>query len=316
MSFGRAPWIFLLGWMVGGWFAFPQASWADAVVFFQEYVLASGETLEGDLVVFGGRAVVQEGARILGNVYVFRGQMVLDGQVLGRMVVMGGRVVLGPTSAVQGTLTALGGRVVQEPGAYVAQFRSPPGYRSSTGPPSPWMRLGDLLWRILTALLQGLALGLVALLVSAYLPQPLRRMGRVLQEQTGMALAVGASSLVLMVLLSIVLAVTLIGLPLALTLVIGLQILRYLAVLVLGHRIALWMAQRVLLPWPEPAWHALGTTATAWALALLSSLGCSGWLLEWTLVSVGVGAVWLSRFGTLDGSPSSRNRPAREDASR
>ncbi len=301
MKPGKFLWFVLAGWLVmGWWFPFPQTRQGDVVVLFQEYVLPAGETLEGDLVVFHGRAVIQEGARILGNVYMFGGQMVLEGRVRGRVVVMGGRVFLGPTAEVQGTLTALGGEVIQERGAYIARFQRPPGYRPYERAPTAWMRLGDLAWRLLTALLRGLALGLVALLASIYFPQYLRRMGRVLQEQTGLAFAVGASSLVLIALLGVVLALTIIGLPLALMLAIGLQLLRYLAVLVLGHQVALWAARRVLRPWPEPLWNALGTTLTAWTLALVSSLGCSGWFIEWGLISLGVGAIWLSRFGTLE----------------
>ncbi len=301
MHVGKSSWFLLaVGLVMGWWSLLPQTRQGDVVVFFQEFVLPAGESLEGDLVVFNGKAVIQEGARILGNVYMFGGKMVLEGQVQGRIVLMGGRVFLGATAQVQGTLTVLGGEVIQERGAYIARFHRPPGYQPYAKTQTPWMRLGDLAWRILTALLQGLALGLVALLVSIYFPQPLRRMGRVLREQAGMAFAVGASSLILIPLLSLLLAFTIIGLPLALMLSLGLQLLRYLAVLVLGHSIAHWAARKALFPWGEPIWNALGTTTAAWSLALLDALGCSGWLLKWALISLGLGAIWLSRFGTLE----------------
>lgn len=297
---GRIAWLFLAISLLGLATENAQMVHGDVVVFFQEFVLPAGETLEGNLVLFAGQAVVEAGASVQGNVYMFGGSLLLHGEVQGNMVVMGGKAVLGSRAVVQGTLTAMGGQVVQEPGARVGQFRRPPGYRPFTTLPSVWVRLGDLAWRVLTGVLRGLALGLVALVATVFFPTPLRRMARALERQTALALAVGASSLLLGVFLAMVLAFTVVGVPLALLLTLGVQVLRYLAVLVLGHEAALGLARRVPFPWPEPAWNALGTTAVAWGLDLLTALGCSGWLLAWMLVSLGVGAVWLSRFGTLE----------------
>jgi cytoskeletal protein CcmA (bactofilin family) len=88
-------------------------------------VVARGQSLEvkegdsvDDAVVYGGNLVVK--GHVEGDAVAFGGNLEIHGVVEGDAHVFGGNVVLHPGAAVQGDVSALGGRVIREDGARVA----------------------------------------------------------------------------------------------------------------------------------------------------------------------------------------------------
>lgn len=274
-----------------------------------EFVVQSGTILEEDLVQFGGRVLVEPGAEVRGRVYVFQGTFILQGRVRGDMAVLGGRVTIGPTGQVTGTLTHYGGRLQVAAGARVGNLQQPPGLNRNADRYSALERLLNAVWQGLQILVKGLALGVLGFVLGLKGQPYLERTRRVLEAQPVLAWAVGVSGLLLLFLLAVFLFVTVVGAFLAIGIALFLQIMTYAAYLVLGYGLAAVLGQRWPQPWPLPVWVALGTTLTVWGLDLVGALGCLGWMVKWSFVAAGVGALWLSRFGTLQPLSADRALP-------
>ncbi len=273
----------------------------DVVLWYgQERVFASGEVWQGDLLLVGGRVFVQPGALIEGTIYVFRGNLVLAGAVTDNVVVMGGRVVLESTAQIQGRLMQLDGQVQRNPEAHVGQIVTPPGGQPPPGP-SFGERLGNLVWRGLWSGLRALALGLVALWLSAWFPQPFDRVYRTMQTRPGLCLGLGVATAVFLVVLAALLAFTVLGLPLALLVVLVYYTVQFAGRMALGYALARYGVQHLLWNLPQPVWVALGTMGVMLFLDLLTVLPCIGWVLHWALLATGMGAVVLTRFGLHPG---------------
>ncbi|HEX2223382.1 MAG TPA: hypothetical protein VHN15_04155 [Thermoanaerobaculia bacterium] len=78
--------------------------------------VAEGEIAE-DVAAFGGS--VQVDGEVENDVAAFGGSVQINGRVGGDVAAVGGTVHLGPNAEIQGDLSAVGGRIEQEPGAKV-----------------------------------------------------------------------------------------------------------------------------------------------------------------------------------------------------
>lgn len=101
-------------------FAAPASGFElDEVIFGHDYVVASGQTVNGSLIVFGGSATIESGGRVNGETVVFGGDLDLKGYVTGSSIVFGGSftqaadaettsevVVFGGDASIAGTVGA------------------------------------------------------------------------------------------------------------------------------------------------------------------------------------------------------------------
>jgi hypothetical protein len=62
----------------------------DEVIFGHDYVVASGQTVNGSLLVFGGSVTVETGGRLNGELVVFGGDVSMSGDVTGSSILFGG----------------------------------------------------------------------------------------------------------------------------------------------------------------------------------------------------------------------------------
>ena len=72
-----------------------------------------------DIVRFGGSVVVDEDETVTGDIAVIGGSAVVNGQVQGEVAVIGGSLRLGPHAEVQRDITVVGGSLVKDPGAII-----------------------------------------------------------------------------------------------------------------------------------------------------------------------------------------------------
>ncbi len=276
-----------------------RAGEGNQVVWYSETLeVPPNQTLTGNVLVMGGQVTVHPGAWVRGSVYVFRGQVELAGTIEGDVVVMGGQVVLRPSARVLGALRHLEGDLERSPQAQVAREVRPPGLEGATWGTEA-SRLLDRLWRLLWSLIRGLALGLVAMVLALRWPQALEAMERPLHRHPWRALTVGLVTTLLLVVLGLLLAFTVLGLPLALVVALVYYGLQYLARIVLALPVARYAAEQWLKPWPYPVWLALATVGVNVGLELLLVIPCIGWALHWALLAAGMGAVLLSRLGRV-----------------
>lgn len=81
------------------------------VVFGTNYILESGEVLDGDLAVIGGSATLEEGSLVTGSVFLVGGSVFAAGEIEGDLAIVGGNVSFGSNAVVGGDLVTLGGSV-------------------------------------------------------------------------------------------------------------------------------------------------------------------------------------------------------------
>ena len=265
----------------------------------REATLRAGETVAGDLVVVGGSAHVEPGAVVQGDAIAFAGSLTAGGRVQGDAVALGGDVRLGETGQVTGRAAASG---------QVWQPSGPTGARPFVGPwfwfGWPWGvgLVGNPLVRAAQVALGCLVVGLLGVLLALVAPQPLQAAGRALQSHPWQSLIAGLLASLLGLVGLPVLAITLIGLPVAAGA--ALVLLGALA-LGLGAMAAL-LGERLLaiLSVRRPSPTLTMETGLLAALLLGTGVPCLGVPLLGLAGAWGMGAVLLTRFGQGPFRPS------------
>lgn len=300
------------------------------VIFGENFTLPAGQTLEGDLVVLGGNVTLEKGsivlgsvallggnaeiaekAQINGDVALFGGTVHVAGVVNGDVAVFGGQILLGKTAVVNGNVASMGGQVQREEGAQVSGEvitnvpapRIPAPSTETAAPPvpvSPFTRLGvDLepFWRIMKTLYQALAMGLIAMLVALFL-QP--QMNRIAQAVTAQPLIAGGIGLLLVFVAPIalvLLAITIILLPVALLGVLILALAWLLGLIALGQEVGERFAQMLHQTWAPVLTSGWGTFLLILVSGMVAMIPCVGWLLPFALGLLGLGGVTMTWFG-------------------
>lgn len=282
------------------------------------YTLGAGDNLFGDLVVLGGTATLEAGSTVYGNVVVLGGALSIGGTVTRDVSVLGGTVRLAPTALVGGQLTSLGGAVDR---AAEAQIKGGVTEGPDWGwqwdewpmaPTMPWGRVSHTtsgFWGVLRQIAEGVLtmLGLIALgvLVILLLPEQTEQIAQVVRTNAGISLAMGILSLVVIPILLVLLVITCIG-PVILALAAGIALLfGWIAIgLVLGRLILTGLRAKETSP-------LVAVILGVGLISFLSQIPCIGWLFALVVASLGLGAVILTRFGTMASpAPLSATRDA------
>lgn len=268
----------------------------------------AGEQVQGD-VATTGRDIVVEG-EVLGDVTSWSGTITIVGHVTGDVVSYTGVIVLNTGARVDGHVLALASGVTQAPGARVAGqlIRNEP---AGAGAVSSLVDLftesqsgiGSTLARMLLSTTLSLIALLLATAIALRWPRRTEGAGRMLLFTPWRSLALGLLTTLLLVALlvplSALLAMTLVGLPLILGLVVILQLPYIYGLAALGQVIgrSLW---RISLQQATPFTTAAGVLLLLVPLAVLGTLS-PAWsvVLFYTFASAGLGAVILSRGGAF-----------------
>jgi len=286
-----------------------------------------------EVVAVGGAADVEGEASH--GVTAIAGPVRIQGKVGGDVVAVGGSVFLGPRAVVDGDVTSVGGHIEREPGAVINGSTNevdPLPFvrhrRFHYGPSwNLWGGLSDLMGSVMSLVLMGLLVS-VTLLVAR---RPFERVDRQLATQPWQAVAVGMAGSIffwpLLVVVTILLAITIIGCVLFLLypfllLYVGLLLL-------LGYSTVAYRVGRLL------ELRFSRSSGSPWATALLGVLAIQGWLVLGNLFDllpgpfgffallcwvfgvlatisafvVGFGAVILARFGLAPGYWPRRGAP-------
>ncbi|MBW8010032.1 MAG: polymer-forming cytoskeletal protein [Chloroflexi bacterium] len=308
--------------------AFPASASADSPSFFLgedkilwggNFTLESGEVIDGSLIMFGGNANLEPESTVEGDVVVFGGAVRADGLIEGELIVLGGSVSLGETAVVEGDLVAPGAAVNQAPGAVVQGDRLTelgPVYlpdlsdipRIDFGPGFNFrptffttdtnFGFGSLMW----SLFQTFAFTALAVLVVLFLPKQTNNIRRAVVSQPVISGGVG--------LLSVVVAPVFLILMTILTLCL-LSPLSFLGFIILiaagtfgwiaiGQEVGSRFAEVFKQDWNEALEAGVGTFALTFVVSALGIIPCIGFILGLVIVSVGVGGVTLTRFGSRE----------------
>ncbi len=286
--------------------------------------------VRGDIVRFGRRVHVPADERRRGDIVVIGGSLVVDGEVLGNITVIGGSAEFGPEAIARREVTIVGGRLRRDPGARFprgvnevsfdmidldfADFGGLPRIRLPR-PSGQFFRSLDLVGTLMRFAFFGL-LGSVVLLVAAGSSERVAR--RVALEPVKAGFVGFLAQLLFLPLLItgiLLLVVTIIGIPLLV--LVPVVLVGALVVMVLGFTgvaqgvgqlfggragqggrspfVLFWLGLAIVMT-PTLFGEALGLIPGPFGFFAVL-LGIIGFVVEYVAWTAGMGAVILNRFG-------------------
>ncbi len=304
--------------------ALPGAAFAGQaeqgqVVFGGTFTLESGDVLNGDLVIFGGSAELEQGSIVDGDVLLFGGNAEINGEIDGDLALLGGNADLGPSAVINGDVVTLGGNVDRAEGAIVeGEFRSAEGFNrtfsfdfpnlsdfgdtfrirpfepSSFGP--FFSPVTSILWFVLRTLL----VAALAVLVVLFWPEPAERAGRAAVSQPVVAGGLGCLTFMVVPILILLMAITIIGLPLSFLTVVALVVAVVFGWIAIGVEVSRRMVEAFEWEIHPAAAAGIGTLIVGFVVGGIGLIPCIGWLAPLLVGSAGLGAVILTRFGSRE----------------
>lgn len=300
------------------------------VIWNKDYTLGQGETISGDLVVFNGDATLETDSRVDGSVVVWNGNIEVAGTIEGDLVVSGGDIHLQDGAVVRGQVVCSWNcELEQDQGARVdgsivegvpwRRFRLEQGKGPSISIPlfEFWAATprtaAHWAFGIVRSLAAILVVATVAGLVALILPNQVAQVSRAITEAPLPCLGFGLLTLVAAAVGIVVLAVTICLSPLSVLVALALGM----AGLFGWAGVGVWVGERLLralnvhnpVPLLTAGAGTLLITLVGAGLSFTLCLAPLGWLLTLILGCTGLGAVVLTRFGTVEYNRSLTHRP-------
>jgi hypothetical protein len=308
------PILILLLWPIAPVYAF-TGNLDGRVVFGQSFTLKSGETLDGDLVVFGGEATIEENATVKGNVVIIGGSLVMDGSATGDAVVIGGLMTMGANSSVAGNVTTVGGSLQRAAGAQVGgQIVTnvpSPNVQTPATPnvpaPQPNIAMGfNPIMQAFGVLGTAIVFAMLAMLLAIFLQPQLDRVAQAIVVEPiiagGIGLLTTLVSPIALVILVVILVLTLILIPVAILAVVVWAILIVLAwlfgIIAFGMEIGERFTKAIHQTWAPVLSAGFGTFLLMFVVGAFGLVPCIGWIPEFLIGMIGIGAVVMTTFGS------------------
>lgn len=286
---------------------------SGTVVWEGAHVFGADDVVQGHLVILNGEVIVGEGARVTGTIYMLGGAVEIGGTVEEDVALVAGDLVLGPTAVVEGDLSAGGGDVERSPEATVRG--------EILGEGEVDVNLESIFprqtarQRLLRLLPEALIVAALAYGATRVLGRPLARVRRASTRHPFVSGAmgllvgiVGPSLLVLMAFTVILVPVTVMALLLA-----GLVVVY--AWIGLGAALGQWLREVLGRDWSRPTSSFVGTFAFMAVTNLLVFIPVVGGWVGIVATAVGIGAVFLTRFGLREFDPTYDFGPPQEPPS-
>ena len=264
--------------------AHPRPSFGSAVV------VVDGEVVCGSLTSFGGTTVVN--GEVEGDVVAFGGSVFINGQVQGDVILYGGSLTLQNGAHINGNIHVCGGQWIegvdsQLHGSVFDCTKSVSLLLLSNGDPT-FRFWSTVSWVML------------ALLLTTLLPEHVMLVRTTATSKTRRSFFLGLLTVLLAPVALAVLFALIIPIPLAIIVLVGL-----IAAWALGTVAVSWLVGEYLVRAIAPGhntrvWQIVAGSAV---LALAGSLPYIGWFISLGAGLLGLGAVFLSRFGTRLYSP-------------
>lgn len=262
-----------------------------ALVLEGDHVLGPGT---GHVLVLGGAARVPEDSAVSGTVVLLGGELTVRGRIDGDLMLLDGRAVLGPTAVVEGTLVTAGAEVERSPGSTVrGGVRTDLDVLGELARPAP--TFGE---RIVTWLLQALALGAFAWLVALMASRPVARIADAAARHAVVSVALGALAALVATVLLVVMAFTVVLIPVTLVVALVLLVAVALGWVAWGEALAAAVVRARGGERVRPRHVAIATPLVAGALGLVSAIPFIGSIVALAVTVGGFGAVLVTGFGS------------------
>ena len=288
------------------------------VIFGDNFTLEKDDTLTGDLVVFGGNVTVEEDATIQGDTVVIGGNVNMDGLVEGSVVIIGGSMHMGETSVVEGDLVTIGGSLSRDPGAEVQgdvvtnvpapDIRFPdvpnpprvpdvPGVPSPSNPPFVNFDFNPLA-NFFQMLFTTIAVSLLAMLASLFLQPQIERVAQAIVTNPVIAGSIGLLTGVLAPVVLVILAITLILIPVSILAAMALALAWLFGLISIGTEVGERFTKAINQTWAPPLTAGMGTFLMMIVVGGIGMIPCIGWLVSSLVALIGIGGVVLTIFGS------------------
>ncbi len=273
------------------------------VVVGNNYTLSSGQTLSSTLFLVGGTVNLENGSTVNADVILIGSSGQAAGTITGNLVVLGGSLDLASTFILNGDLSTAGANINRAAGAQINGqinngatapiFVFPSGVRVPFSNPfqTPVLRgagylLGIILW------------ALVAMLVAMFLHVPLARTSQTGLAQPLLSGALGLLTIILVPIILVLLAITICLIPVSILGAFALAIAWAYGLIAFGLEVGKRISAAFKREWHPALAAGLGTLLL---MAILNGLQtivpCIGWIPEFLVGLVGLGAVILTQFG-------------------
>jgi len=283
-----------------------------------------------DLSAFGVSVRTSRAAVVTGNARLAGGTVTIDGPVSGALVAAGGEINLnaeikgdvlltaekltfGPDAKIGGTLKYSTPREMSVPERVVAPgqvtYEKLDRTEMVRDARDAWDKATPVAKPAFLSIFAGFLVSLAFFMVIGaifltFLPKPVERMRKFTLDRPGLTVLTGVIGLSMLFGLVPISAMTIVGLPL-----VPIAVLAIVAIWILGYILGAYVA--TMRAWfafggaPEPGLGAkLGVLAAGITLvALLNFIPFLGWIVNFTLVLLGIGAMTSAVFQRLSGGP-------------
>ena len=248
-------------------------------------VVDTNEVECGNLITFGGTVAIN--GVVKGNLTAFNSDIVIAGNVYGNIDLYGGNVILQSGSYVHGDIQLYGGHFTHGPGTRLDG--------------SVIDRTGSIDWLINTeggfrfsfwSLVLWVAIGI---LLTSFFPEHVMFVRTTVVHKARRSLVIGLLSILLAPPLLIVLVALVLSIPLAIIIGLVLLVAWGLGTVAVGWLVGEYVLRKIA---PQHNTRLLQIVVGLTVLVLAGSLPYIGWLISIGAGLLGLGAVFLSRFGT------------------
>lgn len=306
-----------------------KTNFEDEVVFGGAFTLRSDETLNENLFVLGGNADLQVGSQVNGDVTLMGGNLQVAGRIEGNIMILGGNASLEETAVVTGDVSTVGGNLQRAPGAEIggevnSDLRRSfpfviPSVRVGGESFGPFQLFLNLVWFLFRTFLWAA----LAVLVIMFLPRQVERTARTAVAAPLISGGVGLLTGLVAPLLLVILAITILLIPVSLAGAFVLVLAWAFGLVALGYEVGKRLAAALRQAWAPAVEAGIGmfvlmfivdgsNTVFSSAGYIVPGIACLSWILPFLVGIIGLGAVLLTRFGsapyplTASGSPRLR----------
>ncbi len=279
-----------------------------------------------DVVQFGKRIGIATNELVNGDVVNFFADVDVDGKVMGDVAAIFGDVRIGPQAVVNGQVVSILGDVTKEPGAVVRGETAVVGksYHGRTGPGLVWSwgpPLGKGLFGAGARVVLLIILALLMLLILYFISGRLERAAQYLSASFFKSLGIGVLVLfpgtLFAIVLTIILAITIVGIPVAVLLMLSLFALFVLGYFTSALELGKLVARKLNTETDSPYVHGILGLFLLAILGIIAAimylnpffgparlaLRILGGLFNLVAVTVGVGAFISSKAGSRPAGP-------------
>ncbi len=277
----------------------------DQVVIGNTFRLESGDTLDGSMLIIGGTATTATGSEVNGDLILIGGTLGIDGSVYGDIVSIGGAVNLGESAIINGDLSMLGANLQRSSGAVInGKIEEESPNFIGEGAASQWKRWipfgnwNDPLRMLLTTIFEALAMGILAVLVGLLLPHNVKNIATNVVREPLVSGGIGLLTIIVAPIILLLLAITIILIPVSLLAFIALGLALLLGFIAVGYEVGQRLATLFKTTWHASIAAGVGTLLLSLVTGIAGLIPCVGWVLWFIAGMIGLGAVITSRVGS------------------